>query len=60
VYEIPSFGHVANTRMEKKIVVDRKTIHYKIKHLIIHEKWKRIQCKKQFQVLKWCKFYRYN
>jgi hypothetical protein len=30
VYDIPSLGYVANTRTEKKIV-DRKTIHYKIK-----------------------------
>jgi hypothetical protein len=51
VLEIPSFGHVANTRTAKKIVdVDRKTIHYKIKYLIIYEEWKRIQCKKQFQI----------
>jgi hypothetical protein len=61
VYEIPSFGHVASTRTAKKIVdADRKTIHYKIKYLIIHEEWKRIQCKNQFQILKWHKFYRYN
>ena len=34
-------GHVADTRTEQKIVdIDRKTIHYKLKHAIIHEGWK--------------------
>jgi len=61
VSEIPSLGHVANTRIEEKTVdVDRKTIYYKIKHVIIHEGCKRIQCKDQYQILKWHKFYRYN